>query len=418
MDDAVVNKESTAVIKANPVRKRFGPKVRVSASNKIPDEILNNLQLQDAISILPQNYEFEINKTVWRIKQANAKRVALQFPEGLLMFSCIISDIIETFTGADTVIMGDVTYGACCVDDFSARALKCDFMVHYGHSCLIPINNMPDIKMLYIFVHIRIDNSHFVETTKFNFERGSKLVLVSTVQFITALQSSKAPLIEHGFEITIPQIRPLSPGEVLGCTSVCLKNVKADGLIYLGDGRFHLESMMISNPDIPAYAYDPYSKKMTREYYDHSTMMNTRQSAISKAAKSKNWGLIMGTLGRQGSPKVLNFLEKSLKDAGKNVITILLSEIYPNKLKIFSDIDVWVQTSCPRLSIDWGTAFNKPLLNPYEASVALGLTDFKQTYPMDFYSNDSGGGWTPNHPSNRTPFKPKSRSSAKSKSSF
>lgn len=32
--------------------------------------------------------------------------------------------------------MGDVTYGACCVDDFTARALGCDLMVHYGHSCL------------------------------------------------------------------------------------------------------------------------------------------------------------------------------------------------------------------------------------------------------------------------------------------
>ena len=32
--------------------------------------------------------------------------------------------------------MGDVTYGACCVDDFSAKALGADFMVHYGHSCL------------------------------------------------------------------------------------------------------------------------------------------------------------------------------------------------------------------------------------------------------------------------------------------
>ena len=40
------------------------------------------------------------------------------------------------FTGCDTVIMGDVTYGACCVDDFTARALGCDLMVHYGHSCL------------------------------------------------------------------------------------------------------------------------------------------------------------------------------------------------------------------------------------------------------------------------------------------
>ena len=46
-----------------------------------------------------------------------------------------------SFTDADTVIMGDVTYGACCVDDFTAKALGCDLMVHYGHSCLGNVSN-------------------------------------------------------------------------------------------------------------------------------------------------------------------------------------------------------------------------------------------------------------------------------------
>ena len=49
--------------------------------------------------------------------------------------------LLGKHTGADCVIMADVTYGACCVDDFSARALGCDLLVHYGHSCLIPIGN-------------------------------------------------------------------------------------------------------------------------------------------------------------------------------------------------------------------------------------------------------------------------------------
>ena len=30
-----------------------------------------------------------------------------------------------------------------------------------------------------------------------------------------------------------------------------------------------------------------------------------------------------------------------------------------------------VQIACPRLSIDWGLAFTKPLLTTFEASVAL-----------------------------------------------
>lgn len=53
---------------------------------------------------------------------------------------CSVTTLIRVlpprFTEADTVVMGDVTYGACCVDDFTAQALGADFMVHYGHSCL------------------------------------------------------------------------------------------------------------------------------------------------------------------------------------------------------------------------------------------------------------------------------------------
>lgn len=96
-----------------------------------------------------------------RRRQAKARRVALQFPEGLLLFACPIADIVERFTEASTVIMGDVTYGACCVDDLGAAALGCDFMVHYGHSCLVPIDSTHSgVKMLYVFVEIQFDPSH------------------------------------------------------------------------------------------------------------------------------------------------------------------------------------------------------------------------------------------------------------------
>lgn len=38
----------------------------------------------------------QVHKTVWRIRQAGARTVALQFPEGLLMFALTIADILET----------------------------------------------------------------------------------------------------------------------------------------------------------------------------------------------------------------------------------------------------------------------------------------------------------------------------------
>lgn len=111
---------------------------KVQRINKIPDEILKNQELAKDMAVLPQNYNFEIHKTIWRVQTAKAKRVALQMPEGLTLFATTIADIIEKYTGADTVIMADVTYGACCVDDFSARALgeKVDIVINIVSSII------------------------------------------------------------------------------------------------------------------------------------------------------------------------------------------------------------------------------------------------------------------------------------------
>lgn len=428
-------KPSTDLVARDATRKR-------RTAMHVPDSILQDVELNAAVSILPPNYNFEIHKTVWRIKQANAKCVALQFPEGLLLFACTISDIIERFTGADTIVMGDVTYGACCVDDYTARALGADFMVHYGHSCLVPIDATL-IKMLYVFVDIQIDNQHVMETLRYNFKSHSSIALVSTIQFVAALQGIHREMLGE-FNIVVPQTKPLSPGEILGCTSPRLPPV--DALVYIGDGRFHLESIMISNPSIPAYRYDPYNKQFTREYYDHHVMLQSRKSAITEASNAQRFGIILGSLGRQGSPAILHHLQEMMQRQGKEYVVVLLSEIFPEKLKLFSNIDAWIQIACPRLSIDWGSAFHRPLLTPYEAAVALREAEWgvgddvtkeggdgmreggvgddgrregggscdgepKDTeisdqsgagiYPMDFYAYESRGPWTVNNIAHR-----------------
>ena len=56
-------------------------------------------------------------------------------------------------------------------------------------------------------------------------------------------------------------------GEVLGCTAPVI-NDQADALIFVADGRFHLEAMMIANPTLPAYRYDPYPRELIAETYD------------------------------------------------------------------------------------------------------------------------------------------------------
>lgn len=370
--------------------------------NLIPNEILHNDQLNKAIELLPKNYNFEIHKTIHVLTKYASKRVALQVPEGLLTFSVLIASILKAFANVQVIILGDVTYGACCIDDATALGLGADYLIHYGHSCLVPIQEMcQGIKMLYVFVEIKVDHQHLLEMIKNNF-RGKRIVLMGTIQFLQALGFIKSQITIEADEITInvPQCKPLSPGEVLGCTSPTLPS-DTDALIFVADGRFHLEATMIANPHIPAYRYDPFMQRMSLEKYDHDLMLQIRNESIERARSGRSFGLILSMLGRQGTPSILNHIEGKLRERGLQVMKFLIKEIRKDLLMEWEDlVDVWIQVACPRLSIDWAHELSsKPVLNAYEASIMLNETvkTIDTTYEMKYYSKDAPGPWTVNY---------------------
>ena len=373
------------------------------SSDDIPPHIQNNTQLHHIISTtLPQDYEFEILKTIHRIEKSNATAIALQLPEGLTMYASTIGDILVKFayrfmapssrsfpsTSGNNhddnddkgnnkqkqrpkeikslSILGDVTYGACCIDDLSARALGCDLLVHYGHSCLVPLT-CTVIPCLYVFVEIRVDSQHLIDCVKLTFANEEKCrvqnieekdgnsvstppppttriieaLVMGTVQFRSAVVESSQRLdgastvsttssspdhqgVNVHFEAIVPQAKPLSPGEVLGCTApsglahmdfqdalsktrrrqsrrkgqdvvptddtVTASDADANitrerVMIFLADGRFHLEAAMISNPSLRALRYDPYSKTLTEEKYEIVKMKKLRRDAVLSVRK-------------------------------------------------------------------------------------------------------------------------------------
>jgi len=85
------------------------------------------------------------------------------------------------------------------------------------------------------------------------------------------------------------------------------------------DGWFHLESTLISNPQINVfYRYDPYSKALMEESYDHEQMKSIRLQAIETAKSATVFGILLGTLGRQeGNPAILLKMQERLKAHGK-----------------------------------------------------------------------------------------------------
>ena len=88
-------------------------------------------------------------------------------------------------------------------------------------------------------------------------------------------------------------------------------------------------------------------------------MHTIRQQEIQKATQGQTWGLVLGSLGRQGSPKVLQVRFRSLTESefivcsrffqtikdrlkanGKKFVQVVMPELMPDKLKLFRHVNV------------------------------------------------------------------------------
>ena len=99
---------------------------------------------------------------------------------------------------------------------------------------------------------------------------------------------------------------------------------------------------------LDACRYDPYGRALFREQYDQRGMRAARRAAIEKARRATSWGLVLGTLGRQGNPALLAKIRALLVQRGIKHSVVLLSEVMPHKLAQMSGVDAWVQIACPR----------------------------------------------------------------------
>ena len=61
--------------------------------------------------------------------------------------------------------------------------------------------------------------------------------------------------------------------------------------MYIGDGRFHMQSIKIANQRVSLYR-----KVFSREHYAHDGMQQVRRDAILQAASAHRFCIILGSL--------------------------------------------------------------------------------------------------------------------------
>lgn len=81
------------------------------------------------------------------------------------------------------------------------------------------------------------------------------------------------------------------------------------------------------NTSVCTLRYNPYTMELTEEEYDLNKMRSIRGNEIEKAKKAVHWGIVLGTLGRQGNEMILERLKTILKKKNLVYDVVLLSEI-------------------------------------------------------------------------------------------
>ena len=139
-----------------------------------------------------KGFDFEEEKIKQAITKHNAKRVLLQFPEGLKPEGPRIAQIVEA-QGALPIISADPCYGACDLAVNAAESLGVDLIVHFGHARLVIYEKIPTI---YIEARSTVAIKEAVEKSLPLLTMYSKIGLATSVQHLHDLNHLRSILVE------------------------------------------------------------------------------------------------------------------------------------------------------------------------------------------------------------------------------
>jgi len=331
-----------------------------------------------------EKFDFEEERVKQEIERLEARRVLIQLPEGLKQEGPRLAAIVEK-AGAVPIVSADPCYGACDLATPDAQTLGVDLIIHYGHS---PMVKEGQTQVLYIEAKAKISPKIAVRKAIPLLENWSKIGLVTTVQHVHTLKEAKKLLLKSGKTVAIGDAEHVKyAGQVTGCDYTNAKAVseEVEAFLLIGGGRFHAIGVALATAK-PTIVADPYERRAYNIDKEVRKIINQRWASICEAKEAKEFGVLIGLKSGQRRLGLAMSIKEKLEKNGSTTL-LALREITPEALLQFPHIEVFVNTACPRLSIDDQTRFRKPVLTLNETLVALGETSWEQLCKKGWFEN-------------------------------
>ena len=352
---------------------------------------------------------YEVERTAREILGGQWKTVALQFPDSMLRDGTRVFDALEkaleqwntgseqgqledvqkeeglekSFNSSANVsttsksrqkhrlfILGDTSYGACCVDEIAAEHADAEVVVHYGRSCLSPTARLP---VIYIFTSRPLDLENVVQSFEKTYrERGKeeRVLLVADIVYNSHISTILETLKERSW------MNVLAP-EVIHDPSSLIPNRKVD----LGEEEMKTYSVFhISDPP-PALLLTLNSRVKDLQIHatsssailqTNTTMtLRRRYALLTSLSTNPIFGILINTLSVRNYLETVTTVKNMIEKAGKKSYTFVVGKVNAAKIANFSEIGGWVVVGCWESSLIESNEFYKPIITPFELQLTL-----------------------------------------------
>ncbi|RMJ22857.1 hypothetical protein PHISP_06276 [Aspergillus sp. HF37] len=371
-----------------------------------------------AVSDEELSITYDIDRTLKEIRQARYKRIALQFPDEMLPDAPRVFQLLSrgldrpdtttrstnaqrngTTNGsnpdklAESVaqldvedaneqppnlyILGDTSYGACCVDEVAAEHVDADAVVHYGRSCLSPSARLP---VIYVFTHKSLPLDPLVRAFRATYpDPASRVILVADVPYSDHIPEVHARLVEEGYTSLFATELVHDPSSAIPNRTVpdsvrdSPQSLSEWQLFHISEPPTALLLTLASRVGaIHIYPTDAPSNEEVKPLPASTTSALRRRYAILTSLSTVPiFGILINTLSVKNYLHIVDHVKEKIAAAGKKSYTFVVGKLNAAKVANFSEIGGWVVIGCWESSLVDSKDFWKPVITPFELELAL-----------------------------------------------
>jgi len=324
----------------------------------------------------PMTVKIDEVKVFELIEAKRPKVILVNAPGGLLRQTKELMEKVKERYGVTSILSGDSCFGICDTADDDVEKLQADLAIHIGHNAAV--SEVGE----YTYLVDAVDDVEFdevVETAAKVLAPYRRLGLATFSQHLHQLQPVKEKLEAKGFDVIVGKANNLMvEGQVFGCdfsTSYPIRD-EVDAFALLGESEFHAVGLALATGK-PTFMLDPYLNEVADMRAAADERRKRSVLAVYKALDARVFGVITGLKEGQKMMGRSRWISKRLEMNGRRVVQLAMRDITAERLAPHREIDTFIQTACPRISID-GFTFDRPVLSIPQADALVALMEGRE----------------------------------------